>query len=96
MRLLKEDGALQSGRIPRKRIAAPCTAFLGRLRDALASGSSDVDGPEFVGVQSCCRHVCRAPRRAPSPRETAMFVFSLKPPLFDALQRQGGADAAAR
>jgi rsbT co-antagonist protein RsbR len=30
-----------------------------------------------------------------SPRETALFVFSLKQPLFETFQRHGGADSAA-
>jgi len=94
-RLLKQDGALQSGRIRENELRAQCSGFLDRLRDALATGASDIDGPEFAGVRELLSSLSASrATQGFSPRETAMFVFSLKPPLFDALQRQGSADAA--
>jgi rsbT co-antagonist protein RsbR len=93
---LKADGALQSGRIREGELQAQCRDFLTRLRDALGHGGSDVDGPDFEGVREMLSElsVSRATQGF-SPRETAVFVFSLKQPLFDAFQRHGSADALA-
>ena len=83
---LKQDGALQSGRIRESELRAQCSGFLASLREALASGASDVDGPEFAGVRDLlAEHVASRAMQGFSPRETAIFVFSLKQPLFDAL-----------
>jgi len=96
MRRLKDDGALQSGRIREGELQTQCSDFLSQLRDALANGSSDVDGREFTGVREMLSGVSASrATQGFSPRETAMFVFSLKPPLFEAFQKHGGADAAA-
>jgi len=96
LRRLQEDGALQSGRIREAELQAQCTEFLGKLRQALAGGGSDVDGPEFAGVRDMLSEISASrATQGFSPRETAVFVFSLKQPLFDTFQKHGGADAAA-
>ena len=96
MRRLKEDGALQNGRIRENELQAQCAAFLDRLREALAKGALDVDGADFAGVREVLSDISASrATQGFSPRETAVFVFSLKQPLFDALQKHGNADATA-
>jgi rsbT co-antagonist protein RsbR len=96
LRRLQEDGALQSGRIRESELQAQCSEFLGKLRQALAGGGSDVDGPEFAGVRDMLSEISASrATQGFSPRETALFVFSLKQPLFDAFQKHADTDAAA-
>jgi rsbT co-antagonist protein RsbR len=96
LQLLQEDGALQSGRIGQQELQVQCSSFLTALRGALATGSSDVDGPAFAGLREMLSGISASrATQGFSPRETAVFVFSLKQPLFDAFQKHGGSDAAA-
>jgi rsbT co-antagonist protein RsbR len=96
MRRLKDDGVLQTGRIRESELQSQCNDFLGRLRQALASGASDVDGREFAGVRDMLSELSASrATQGFSPRETAVFVFSLKQPLFDVFQKHGGADTTA-
>ena len=66
--------------------------FLGLLRQALARGrADDVAGPEWDAVRDLLSGLSR--NRAVqgfSPSETAMFVFSLKQPLFNLLRERVG------
>jgi rsbT co-antagonist protein RsbR len=96
MRRLKEDGALESGRIRESELQAQCNDFLSKLRDALAQGSTDIDGADFAPVREMLSHLSASrATQGFSPRETAMFVFSLKPALFDAAQKYAEGDAAS-
>ncbi|MGA2113789.1 MAG: STAS domain-containing protein [Bryobacteraceae bacterium] len=69
--------------------------FVGALKSALQRNSSDISAPDWTGVREFL--VDLSSRRAKdgyTPRETAMFVFSLKQPLFSALRSELGADPA--
>src|SRR3954447_13921236 len=82
-------------RISRAELQEHSTQFLSALRRALASGTTDIYGADWAAV----RHVLEtlSASRAEqgfSPSETAMFVFSLKEPLFERLRRQHANDAA--
>ena len=93
---LKGDGALQSGRIREGELQTQCSTFLRELRQGLASGASDPDAPAFAGVRELLGEISRArATQGFSPRETAIFVFSLKQPLFDAFERHAKSDANA-
>src|SRR5215831_20408964 len=93
---LKLDGALQSGRIREGELQSQCNEFLTRLCEALGSGAFDIESAEFAGVRDLLTEISASrATRGYSPRETAVFVFSLKQPLFDAFQKWGGADALA-
>ena len=93
---LKDEGALHSGRIREGELQSQCTEFLTRLRDALGTGATDVDGAEFAGVREMLSDLSASrATQGFSPRETATFVFSLKGPLLDAFQRHGTSDAQA-
>jgi|SRR3954451_5627218 len=88
-------GSYRPDRISRAELQEHSTQFLSALRRALASGTADIYGADWAAV----RHVLEtlSASRAEqgfSPSETAMFVFSLKEPLFERLRRQHANDAA--
>jgi rsbT co-antagonist protein RsbR len=90
---LKADGALQSGRIREGELKMQCAEFLTRLRTALSSGAAEVDSPEFADVREQLSEISASrATQGFSPRETAVFVFSLKQPLFETLQQHSGPD----
>ena len=71
--------------------------FLRRVRDAAAKGGiDDIDTTAWEPVRDQLRTLTmdRA-RQGFTPSETAMFVFSLKEPLFARLRQEIGIDAAA-
>ena len=71
--------------------------LIGAVRAGLARGNTDLlDGPEWGQVRDVLAAVSHA--RASlgfTPTETAMFVLSLKKPIFSRLRRQLGDDAEA-
>jgi rsbT co-antagonist protein RsbR len=72
--------------------------FLTLMRDAVKSGEQDIMSPAWAGVRQMLDDfsVARA-QQGFSPSETAMFMFSLKQPLFDRLQGAlGGIEALNR
>ena len=71
--------------------------FLGLLREAVQSGeTSGVAGPGWAGVRDMLTELSQSRAAAGStPSETAMFVLSLKRPLFARLRQEVGRDADA-
>jgi rsbT co-antagonist protein RsbR len=69
--------------------------FLDQLRKGAAGGRfDDIAGPEWAPMREVLEDFSRARAiQGFSPTETAVFVFSLKEPLFDMLRRELGADA---
>jgi rsbT co-antagonist protein RsbR len=69
--------------------------FLDHLRKGAASGRfDDVSAPEWASMREVLEDFSRArATQGFNPTETAVFVFSLKEPLFDMLRRELGADA---
>ena len=99
--LLKEDGVLQSGRIREAELHTQCRTFLSRLGEGLAQGGTDPDAPAFGPVREFLAEMSRSRAvQGFTPAETATFVFSLKQPLFEVLNRteqaggQGSTSAA--
>ena len=72
-------------------------AFLDLFAGALQrGGGADVGGPAWEGVRDLLGSISRSrAKQGFSPSETAMFVFSLKEPLFARLQRELSGDATA-
>ena len=69
-------------------LQAQCQEFLGLLATAIATGVDDVNTEPFRPVRDFLSGVSRSRgRQGFSPSETAMFVFSLKEPLFAHLRR---------
>jgi rsbT co-antagonist protein RsbR len=94
-RLLKSSGALQSGRIKEGELSAQCTDFLANLRDSVrADGTLDKTTAAFQTLHARLGDISRnRALQGFSPTETATFVFSLKQPLFDAINK--ATDSAA-
>jgi len=87
----------RSDRTSRQELLDQSRRFLMLLRDAVSSGSSDVMAAPWNGVRQMLDElsISRA-RQGFSPSETAMFIYSLKQPLFDRLQRSSEGDALSR
>jgi rsbT co-antagonist protein RsbR len=86
--LLKKAGTLATGRINESELITQCRDFMSLLRDALARGGSDVADAAYTSVRDFLGDVSRSRAlQGFSPRETAIFVFSLKQPLFNAMNR---------
>jgi rsbT co-antagonist protein RsbR len=86
-------------RTNRQELADLSRRFIALLRDAVKGGDSDIMAPSWVGVRQMLDELSAArAQQGFSPSETAMFVFSLKQPLFDRLQNVvgGGVDSLAR
>jgi rsbT co-antagonist protein RsbR len=96
-RRLKADGALKSGRIKEAELQGQCKDFLRRLREGFEAGGSNADSAEFASARDLLTDISRSRAlQGFSPRETAVFVFSLKQPMFDVFERHASGDAAAR
>jgi rsbT co-antagonist protein RsbR len=79
-------------------LQAQCQEFIALLADGLASGNlEDITNDAWAPTRDFLAGVSRSRgRQGFSPSETAMFVFSLKEPLFAQLRRafEGHAEAA--
>ncbi|HZS55734.1 MAG TPA: STAS domain-containing protein [Bryobacteraceae bacterium] len=88
LELQKRAGTLQTGRITEAELSSQSTEFLHLLRAGLLTGGVEVKGAaytparDFLGTLSRSRAL-----QGFSPTETATFVFSLKQPLFNTLNR---------
>jgi rsbT co-antagonist protein RsbR len=72
-------------------------AFLTLVREAVQKGNvEDVNGSEWTATRDLLTSISSSrARQGSTPTETAMFVFSLKQPLFAALREEVGRDAEA-
>lgn len=95
------DGQLQSVGLRRDLIdetvlREQSRQFLRLLRDATATGSDDLRDAAWEPVREVLGAVSESRARLGfTPTETAMFVFSLKAPLFARLRQQLGSDTRA-
>ncbi len=86
--LQKKAGTLQTGRITENELLSQSRNFLHLLRDGLAKGGTDASNPAYEPAKQFLAEISRSRAlQGFSPRETATFVFSLKRPLFTALNR---------
>jgi rsbT co-antagonist protein RsbR len=72
--------------------------FLALFTDAVRKGAAEADvlSPAWADVREFLEDVSRSrARQGFAPSETAVFVFSLKQPLFERLRRELSADDAA-
>ena len=99
--LQKDEGALlqnwidnqvdsptfRADRTSRQELSDHSRRFLSLFRDAIKAGNPDIMAPPWQSVRQMLDDlsVARA-QQGFSPSETAIFVFSLKQPLFDRLQ----------
>jgi rsbT co-antagonist protein RsbR len=88
LNLQKKGGALQTGRINEAELDTQSRDFLRVFRAALAAGDADVSSTGYGPVRDFLSDVSRTRAlQGFSPTETAMFVFSLKQALFNAVNR---------
>ena len=72
------------------------TGFLNGLLHAASGGELDIGGNGWQEVKGLLGEMSTArSRQGFTPSETAMFVFSLKAPVFSSLRRELGKDADA-
>jgi rsbT co-antagonist protein RsbR len=98
LELQKRAGVLQTGRITEAELASQSTDFLHLLRTGLATGGLDISNAAYTPAREFLGNLSRSRAlQGFSPTETATFVFSLKQPLFNLLNRHKSitpADAA--
>ena len=88
MELQKKAGSLETGRITEAELTGQSTEFLHLLRNGLAQSGVDVGGAAYAPTREFLGDLSRSRAlQGFSPRETATFVFSLKQPIFNALNR---------
>jgi rsbT co-antagonist protein RsbR len=86
--LQKKSGSLQTGRITESELLSQSREFLHLLRDGLAKGGNDASNPAYEPAKQLLGNISRSRAlQGFSPSETATFVFSLKQPIFNALNR---------
>jgi rsbT co-antagonist protein RsbR len=65
------------------------TEFLAHLRRAAQSGTDDLSSPQWADVREFLTAVSRSrAQQGFTPTETATFIFSLKEPVFQAIQQE--------
>lgn len=89
-------GVRPDGRIKQAELREQCAEFLSLLRDATQSGDiSNILGTEWSRVREMLTSISRSHvRQGFSPRDTALFIFSFKKPLFDRLRHEFAGDGA--
>jgi rsbT co-antagonist protein RsbR len=88
LELQKQYGTLRTGRITEAELSSQSSEFLHLLRSGLASGGIEVAGAAYNPARELLANLSRSRAlQGFSPTETATFVFSLKQPLFNALNR---------
>jgi rsbT co-antagonist protein RsbR len=94
---LKQQRGDTPNAAPPENIAAQeeSASFLVELRKGAAQGQlQDIDTAEWASTREVLARVCRARAlKGMPPAQTAMFVLSLKAPLFALLRREIGKDA---
>jgi rsbT co-antagonist protein RsbR len=85
-----QPGAMRSALIRESDLRGQCEEFLNLLTQAMQKGNvSDVARSEYAGVRDTLDRISRSRgEQGLSPSDTAMFVLSLKRPLFSRLRKQ--------
>ncbi len=96
VRLQLASGTRRSDLINETALRDESRSFLASLADSLQSGTLTPDGREWEDVRAQVDRLSRSRAlKGFSPGETAMFVFSLKEPLFARLREEYAQDSAA-
>ena len=87
---LRQISSLESGRIKESELNTQAKAFFAQLRTAVRNSGLEVRTPGYEHLKGFLAEISRSRAiKGFSPSETAMFVFSLKRPLFNALSGAG-------
>jgi rsbT co-antagonist protein RsbR len=93
---LKEQSSVVRDRRVREESREQSKNVLRLLAEASARGVDDVDGEDYRELRAVLTEISRQRGLAGStPTETAMFVFSLKKPLFARIRKECTAEQAA-
>jgi rsbT co-antagonist protein RsbR len=93
--LQKKSGSLQTGRITETELISQSRDFLHLLRDGLTKGGNEASNPAYEPAKQMLANISRSRAlQGFSPSETATFIFSLKRPLFTALNRNNALSPA--
>jgi rsbT co-antagonist protein RsbR len=98
VRLQEQNLALRNNMLKAGELEEQCRTFLRALLSTMeTSGSADVTaGQAWAGVRELLSGISRSrARQGFTPTETAMFVFSLKQPVFDLLRRETSVEELA-
>ncbi|HKC19590.1 MAG TPA: STAS domain-containing protein [Candidatus Dormibacteraeota bacterium] len=88
----KALGAARPELISDADLGRQCSEVLSAFLEGLGSGVTDVSQPAWDRMRTTLRSISVSRARAGwSPSETVLFVFSLKQPLFGALDQSAGA-----
>jgi rsbT co-antagonist protein RsbR len=88
MDLLKKSGSLQTGRIKEAELQTQCRNVLEILRAAMAKGGANFSHTAYDPLRQSLDRISRSrATQGFSPSETATFIFSLKQPLFNTINR---------
>ena len=80
---------MRSELLSRQELLDQSRRFLRALVDAVGAGGVDVSGPAYAAIRQQMEEVSSArARQGYTPSETALFVFSLKQPLFARLRER--------
>ena len=86
----------RADRISRSEVADQSRRFLSLLREAVGSGTADIQSPSWANARQMLDELSATrAHQGFSPSETAIFIFSLKDVLFESLRQVQGQDAAA-
>ena len=86
--LQKKAGILHTGRISEGELLSQSRNFLHLLHEALTQGGIATSGEAYEPARAMLTELSRSRAlQGFSPSETATFIFSLKQPLFNALNR---------
>ncbi|HZP64240.1 MAG TPA: STAS domain-containing protein [Terriglobales bacterium] len=90
------EGARRSDLMKDAEMKSQCTRFLDLLVQASESADSNVQSASYDAMRGLLEDISRSRAlQGFSPTETATFVFSVKRPLFTAINKELGKDAAA-
>jgi rsbT co-antagonist protein RsbR len=84
---LLQEGAIRSGRIQEKEVLQQCQGVLRALREGLAEGeTASIEGKSYAKLRDRLAEISESrAQQGFSPSEIAVFVFSVKQPLFAAI-----------
>lgn len=90
------EGTRRSDLMKDSEMKSQCTRFLDFLVQASDTAGVNVQSPSYDALRTMLEEISRSRAlQGFSPSETATFVFSMKRPLFSAINQELGKDAAA-
>jgi rsbT co-antagonist protein RsbR len=93
--LQKQAGILRTGRTTEAELTSQSRNFLHLLREGLAKGDIEASQAAYQAARAMLAELSKSRAlQGFSPSETATFIFSLKRPLFNALNKNGVLSAA--